>query len=101
MPALDRSSKSVRLIADQVGKVAKDTAIYTYGFNSPALIFYMGRPIRAISGPDDILLKKDDIIVIAEDKYGSAEALKPLFPLSKKARYERDEYLILMREDGK
>ena len=101
MPVMDRTSGSVRLITDQLGDVPKTTTVCTYGFNSPALIFYLGRPVRAISGPDDALLKKDDIIVIAEDKYGSADKLKPLFPVAKKAVYERDNYLIFMRKDGK
>ena len=101
MPVMDRTSNSVRLITDQLGDAPKTTTVCSYGFNSPALIFYLGRPVKAISGPDDALLKKDDIIVIAEDKYGSADKLKPLFPVAKKAVYERDNYLIFMRKNGK
>ncbi len=101
MPVMDRTSNSVRLITDQLGEVPETTTVCTYGFKSPALIFYMGRPVKAISGPDDALLKKDDIIVIAEDKYGSADKLRPLFTFSKKAQYERDNYSIFMRKDGK
>ncbi len=101
MPAVDRNVNSVRLITDRLSDAQKAATVCSYGFNSPALIYYMGRPVPAILGPDDALLKKDDIIVIAEDKYGSASALRQLFPLSKKAQYERDNYLIFMRKDGK
>jgi hypothetical protein len=98
---MDVSSKSVRLITDRMSDMPKTAAIYTFGFNSPALIFYAGRPIVPISHPADILSKKGDIIVIAENKHGRADALKTLFPVVKEACYEKESYVILARKDGR
>ena len=101
MPAMDVSSKSVRLITDRMSDMPKTAAIYTFGFNSPALIFYAGRPIVPISNPADILSEKGDIIVIAENKRGRADALKTLFPVVREACYEKESYVILARKDGR
>jgi hypothetical protein len=79
----------------------KTAAIYTFGFNSPALIFYVGRPTVPISNPTDILSEKGDIIVVAENKHGRADALKTLFPVAREACYEKESYLILARKDGR
>ncbi|MGD0230012.1 MAG: glycosyltransferase family 39 protein [Syntrophorhabdales bacterium] len=100
MPAMDATSNSVRLLTDEMKDLPGTAAVYTYGFSSPAFIFYMGRPIRAISTPADIPPEKDAIIVIAEDKRGCADALKPLFPLPREASYEKEKYLIFVRNNG-
>ncbi len=101
MPAMDASSNSVRLITDRMADMPKTAAVYTFGFNSPALIFYAGRPVVPISSPADILSEKGDIIVVAENKHGRLDALKALFPVAREARYERESYLILARKDGR
>ncbi len=98
MPAMDVSSKSVRLITDQMSDMPK-AAVYALGFNSPALIFYAGRPVVPISNPDHILSEKGDIIVVAENKHGRLDALKTLFPVAREACYERENFLILERKD--
>ena len=98
MPAVDRSSKSVRPITDLLKDVPATTPIYTYGFNSPALIYYLNRPVRIVFNPADIADKKDDIIVIAEDRRGRADPFKAFFPAPEKARYENDNYLIFYEE---
>jgi 4-amino-4-deoxy-L-arabinose transferase-like glycosyltransferase len=99
MPAMDISSKSVRLITDRMGDMPKTAAVYTSGFSSPALIFYVGRQVVPISHPADILSEKGDIIVVAQNKHGREDALKTLFPVAKEVCYERENYLILERKD--
>ncbi len=101
MPAMDISSKSVRIITDQMGDMPGTATVYISGFNSPALIFYVGRPVVQISNPADILSAKGDIIVIAQNKHGGADALKTLFPVAREACYERENYLILERNDAR
>ncbi len=95
MPVLDKTSKSVRLITDRVKDAPKSTPIYSYGFSSPALIFYLGRPVPVLRNPGDIPAdRKDDIIVIVEDKRDNAEQFRKILPLSEKVQYERDNYVI-------
>jgi hypothetical protein len=101
MPAMDVSSKSVRLIIDQMSDMPKTAPIYAFGFNSPALIFYAGRPVVQISNPADTLSEKGDIIVVAENKHRRLDALKTLFPVAREACYEKESYLILARKDGR
>jgi 4-amino-4-deoxy-L-arabinose transferase-like glycosyltransferase len=100
MPAVDRSSKSVRPITDHLKDVPATTPVYFYGFNSPALIFYLDRPVRIVVNPADIDAEKDDVVVIAEDSRGRADPLKAIFPAPAKARYEHDNYLIFSRKNG-
>ena len=101
MPAVDRNVNSVRLITDRLSDAQKAATVCSYGFNSPALIYYMGRPVPAILGLDDALLKKDDIIVIAEDKYGSAEALETTFSPFEESAVREGQLLDLHEERWK
>lgn len=95
MPAMDRNLKSIRLITDHVANVPRSTPIYTYGFNSPALIFYLGRPIQVLQNAGEIPMEtKGDIIVIVEDKRDNAEPFRKIFPVEKRVKYEKDNYII-------
>jgi 4-amino-4-deoxy-L-arabinose transferase-like glycosyltransferase len=98
MPAMDRAHKSVRLLTDELQGMEKSSAIYTYGFNSAALIFYVGKPIGILRSPNDIPQQKDDIIVIVEDKRNNIEGFKELLPLLKRATYDKDNYAIFVRK---
>lgn len=97
MPVMDRSYKSVRLITDELKDMEKTSQIYTYGFNSAALIYYIGRPISVVKNPGDIPEGKDDIILIVEDKHNNAERFKTLFRETKRASYDKDNYAIFVR----
>lgn len=99
LPALDTTSKSVRLITDQM-KDMPEAALYAFDFNSPALVYYAGKPVRPVSKPADVLSAKGAIICVAENRHGQANSLKSLFPIAKDACYEKDNYLILERKDG-
>jgi 4-amino-4-deoxy-L-arabinose transferase-like glycosyltransferase len=100
MPAMDRTQKSMRLITEAMPDTNHSASIYTYHFSSSALIFYTGRPIKALKDPSEIPEKKDDIIVIAEDKKNRADPFKQMFPYSKTVQYERERYLIFAGQDG-
>ena len=83
-----------------MGDVPEAAAVYTFGFNSPALIYYAGRPVRATSNPADLLSEKDDIIVVAENKHGRADSSKRFFLIQERRAMKRTDYLILTRKDG-
>jgi len=80
--------------------VPASTPIYTYGFNSPALIFYLHRPVRIAFKPDDIAGENGAIIVVAEARQGGIDEFGSFFPPPVKARYENDNYLIFSRKNG-
>jgi hypothetical protein len=101
MPAKDRTRNSVRLLTEKVRDVPPTVPVFAYNFNSPALIFYMGRPVKPISGPADIPGGKDAIILFAENKRGGADVFRPFFPPPRTAIYDRDNYLVFVRSDGR
>lgn len=98
MPVMDKTYKSVRFITDEL-KDVKKAEIYTHGFNSAALIYYMGKPILTVKSPGDIPEGKDDIIVIVEDKRNNVEQFARVLPLAKKVSYDKDNFAIFVRKD--
>ena len=46
MPLIDKSSKSLRLITDQLEPYKKTKEFYTFGFDSAGIIFYVGKPVQ-------------------------------------------------------
>jgi 4-amino-4-deoxy-L-arabinose transferase-like glycosyltransferase len=99
LPTLDRSQKSVRPIIDEIAAIKPDASVYTYRFSSSALIFYLGRPITALRDPSELPEKKNDIIVIVEDKKKQAEPFRSLFPYSKTVSYEKERIAIFAGHD--
>lgn len=98
MPAMDRTQKSIAFLTDEI----KDSRapIYAYGFNSPALIYYVGRPVHLLGGPSELPAKKDGIIVVVEDKRDNADQFRKFFSSEKSVRYERDNYVIFTGKSG-
>ena len=72
----------------------RGSPVYMYGFNSPALIYYVGKPVTILQSPAELPAEKDDIIVVVEDKGGNTEPFKGLFPSAKSVRYERADYVV-------
>jgi 4-amino-4-deoxy-L-arabinose transferase-like glycosyltransferase len=102
MPVTDRTSKSLRLITDPIGDHTKYKEIYTYGFNSAGLIFYLGRPIKSFADIKEIKDIKHDILLIVEERLGVKikNELERLFLPVKQIKYEKDYYTIYVRRDG-
>jgi 4-amino-4-deoxy-L-arabinose transferase-like glycosyltransferase len=98
MPAMDRTQKSITFLTDEI----KDSRapVYTYGFNSPALIYYVGRPVHILGDPSELPAKKDGIIVVVEDKRDNADRFRKFFSSEKSVRYERDNYVIFTGKSG-
>ena len=101
MPVADRTSKSLRLITDPIGDHKKYKEIYTYGFNSAGLIFYLGRPIKSFADIKEIKDIKHDILLIVEERLGVniKNELEKLFLPVKQIKYEKDYYTIYVRRN--
>lgn len=102
MPVADRTSKSLRLLTDPIGDHKKYRAIYTYGFNSAGLIFYLGRPVQSFADIKEIKDIKHDILLIVEERLGVniKKELEKLFLPVKQIKYEKDYYTIYVRRNG-
>jgi 4-amino-4-deoxy-L-arabinose transferase-like glycosyltransferase len=99
MPVLDRQVKSIRLVTSQVQAGPSD--VYMYRVNSPALIYYMGRPVKIIHEPQEIENSGRNVTVIAEKRPETTRKLAPLFDVVKDVRYEKDTYSIYERSHGR
>jgi hypothetical protein len=99
MPALNTHVKSPRLITSQIQQDGSD--IYLYRTHSPALIYYLGKPVKVIMEPQEIPQGAPKVTVIAEKRPDSMRRLAPLFDTIKEVRYEKDTYIICERHDGK
>jgi 4-amino-4-deoxy-L-arabinose transferase-like glycosyltransferase len=100
MPAVDRSQKSVGPLVSAIGEINPKAPLYTYNFTSSALIFYMGRPIPALKYPS-AMPPEEDAIIVVEGKDKQADLFKQSFPYWKSVEYERKEFLIFARKDGR
>jgi 4-amino-4-deoxy-L-arabinose transferase-like glycosyltransferase len=94
LPFMDREQKSVTLITDAMHGAQKRHPVYMYGFNSPALIYYVGKPVTILQSPAELPAEKDDIILVVEDKGDNTEPFRGLFPSAKSVRYERADYIV-------
>ncbi len=102
MPLVDRTSKSLTLITDALGEYKMTKKIYTLGFNSAGIIFYIGKPITMIRDIKEIKPNENDILLIVEEKPTRhvREDLEKSFVPIKKVRYEKDEYIFYVRRNG-
>ena len=103
MPFMDANFKSPRLLTDNAAPFAKNADVYTYGFSSAGVIYYIGKPVRAFTDIKEIKEDKRDILLILED--GPARCLRGdldarFIPVGK-ARYEKEYYTFYVRKDGR
>ncbi len=102
MPVVDRASKSLTLITDSLGEYKVTKKIYTFGFNSAGIIFYIGKPITMLRDIKEIKPDENDILLIVEEKPTRhlREELEKSFVPVKKVKYEKDEYIFYVRRNG-
>jgi 4-amino-4-deoxy-L-arabinose transferase-like glycosyltransferase len=102
MPVVDRTSKSLTLITDALGDHRRTKKIYTYGFNSAGIIFYIGKPITMLHDIKEIKEDERDILLIAEEKptMHLREALEKSFIPVKRVKYEKEHYIFYVRKNG-
>ncbi|MCX5805152.1 MAG: glycosyltransferase family 39 protein [Proteobacteria bacterium] len=103
MPVMDKNFKSPRMITEKIGSLKEGKDVYTYGFSSAGIIFYVGKPIQIFSNINEIKDKKNDILLIVEDEQSQhmEKDLNLLFLPVRKARYEKENYTIYVRKDGR
>jgi 4-amino-4-deoxy-L-arabinose transferase-like glycosyltransferase len=103
MPVMDRNFKSPRMITDQIGNLKEGKNIYTYGFSSAGIIFYIGKPIQIFRNINEIKDQKNDILLIVEDEQSQhmQKDLNLFFLPVRKAHYEKEHYTIYVRKDGR
>ncbi|MHB8111144.1 MAG: ArnT family glycosyltransferase [Syntrophorhabdaceae bacterium] len=102
MPLVDRTSKSLTLITDALGEYKETKTIYTFGFNSAGIIFYIGKPITMLRDIKEIKQDESDILLIVEEKptmHLRAELEKSFVPI-KRVKYEKDQYIFYVRRNG-
>jgi 4-amino-4-deoxy-L-arabinose transferase-like glycosyltransferase len=97
MPVMDNNQRSIRLIIEAMKGKEKTSELYMYGFNSPAFIYYAGKPVHILASPTDLPTQKDGIILVVNSKHDNIDAFKPLFPITKTVNYEREKFVIYMR----
>ncbi len=100
MPLVDRTSKSLTLITDALGDDGRTKRIYTYGFNSAGIIFYVGKPVKALSDIKEIKEDESDILLIVEEKptMHLRETLEKSFVPVKRVKYEKEHYIFYVRK---
>jgi len=101
MPTMDRTFKSPRLITDHLVGLKDNREIFTTGFSSAGIIFYVGKPAQMFVNINEIKDKKHDILLIVEDDQAKhmQKELDLLFVPAGKARYEREFYTFYVRKD--
>jgi 4-amino-4-deoxy-L-arabinose transferase-like glycosyltransferase len=102
MPLLDRSSKSLRLMTDELMPYKKTKEFYTLGFDSAGVIFYIGKPIHMYVDIEEIKKSKDDILLIVKDESSVhlKEKLEETFQPIQGVQYEREYYTFYVRKHG-
>lgn len=101
MPVMDRTLKSPRLITDHLSENERKMEIFTTGFSSAGVIFYVGKPIQMFVNISEIKDKKNDILLIVEDDQAKhmQKELDSMFSPIKKTRYEREYYTFYVRKN--
>jgi 4-amino-4-deoxy-L-arabinose transferase-like glycosyltransferase len=100
MPVMDNNQRSIRLIIDAMEGKEKTSELYMYGFNSPAFIYYAGKPVHIMANPTDLPAQKDGIILVVNSKHDNIDTFKNLFPVTKTVNYEREKFVIYMGQNG-
>lgn len=96
VPAADRHFKSPHRIADAALAIASNADVYTHGFNSPGLIYYLGRPVKILRAPGDVAAQ-GDVMVITDQRQEDAKKTFPSLSVRKEVKYEKEVFTILTR----
>lgn len=102
LPVTDKASKSLRLITDKLEPYIKTKEIYTLGFDSPGIIFYAGKPVQKTVALEEIVKRKDDILLIVEEGNTGhlKNSLEESFRQVDRVKFENDYYTFYVRKHG-
>ncbi|MDR2018437.1 MAG: glycosyltransferase family 39 protein [Syntrophobacterales bacterium] len=103
MPVIDEAFKSPLRITDKLKSLTESRDIWTFGFSSAGLIYYVGKPIHMFLSVKQIKEDKRDILLIVEDRETSRlqRELNARYVPVGKARYEKEYYTFYVRKDGR
>jgi 4-amino-4-deoxy-L-arabinose transferase-like glycosyltransferase len=98
MPIMDKHFKSPRLILDGLPSM-QTTPVYTYGFTSAGLIFYVGRPITMANNTTQLMDIKEKNILILEDKIFRSveEHISRHFLPIKRTEYDKSRFTVFQK----
>ncbi|HOW55259.1 MAG TPA: glycosyltransferase family 39 protein [Syntrophorhabdaceae bacterium] len=102
MPLVDRTSKSLTLITDPLGDHKRTKKIYTFGFNSAGIIFYVGKPVTMLRDINEIKTFERDILLIVEERPAMhlKETIEKYLVPIKRVKYEKEHYIFYVRDHG-
>ena len=69
LQVLDRTTKSPRLITESIRDSMPGGETATFGFDSPGVIFYLGKPVQTFYSSQAIKPAKSDIMLIVKDSF--------------------------------
>lgn len=101
LPAEDRTRKSVGPIVDEIARIDDRASVYTVGFSSPGLIFYLGRPIPELNNPSNVPPEGDEVVVVVREDNTQTGQLKESFPYWNPVEYGKKKLFVLARKDGR
>lgn len=102
MPIVNETAKSPRLVTGPLAVHSGSKEIYTLGFRSAGIVFYLGRPVKETFDINEIKENGHDILIIAKERptVHMREELEKRFVMLDRVRYEKDHYIFYVRKNG-
>lgn len=101
---LDKTSKSPRLITETVQEIKHEGNVALCGFNSPGVIFYLGKPVETFYGPDVTKQSKNNILLVVkvEDNFPKnlRQELQERFTPVRNVRYRGTDFTLFKNKNG-
>jgi 4-amino-4-deoxy-L-arabinose transferase-like glycosyltransferase len=97
----DMTSKSPRIITNKIDRYTKDANVYMFGFDSPGVVFYFGRPIESYYSLEKIRDKHGNMLLIVTDEFAATRMneFDSQFLYLESVTYERHGYTFYVRKN--
>ena len=93
-PLVDRKERSARNLFGPFRGERAPSHVSIYGFVSPAVIFYAGKPITLLWRPEDANLTKPNSLIIVEEKFGVPPVFRQSMVCSGRVLYNNYYFLL-------
>jgi len=95
------TSKSPRIITNKIDRYTKDANVYMFGFDSPGVVFYFGRPIESYYSLEKIRDKHGNMLLIVTDEFAATRMneFDSQFLYLESVTYERHGYTFYVRKN--
>lgn len=102
LQVLDRTTKSPRLITESIRDSMPGGETATFGFDSPGVIFYLGKPVQTFYSSQAIKPAKSDIMLIVKDSFATdaKRELEEHFVPIRTVMYEGKNYTFYRNKYG-